>query len=646
MSTRQIVQKAAFGAPAKSGRRIRLADLDAELEVARVRLAEMDALEVQRNLLVKHVAELKASKERGPAGEESHSDIVMRSVSFRLGNAIIQAGQSWHGLLSLPKKLAALRRETERKKQSNGKHQVAEMTWLIEQVLARCPGEQYMSALSWLVRQEISRKLQSQVTMHVARDVRARSCELAYRMTIEALKLDSSNARARALAFTLFDAGHVAKPQEILANADLRDLNGGELNRVRQIRSMTMDLPIPRRSNVAAAAEPKSAIICCNNSTPYHLTGQTLRDHLTVDALTRNGWSVAVVTEPGYPHTKEQGDTVVEITGQTRFIRLPAVDTPVGDYAAISAGAAEGIAHAVTVHRPEAIISTGDFVMARAALAVARRFGVRFILDLGEIRPPWAPALCDEESAERSNFLIRQMAKVAAQSDCVIVRNRALGDALCELGLPAEAVQVVDDPAIPSEDVVSIEELRGQLGIAGRVVIGHVGHVAPHRGAVKMLERLSPIRELSGSSALLLVGPVQHRERVMEAFASSWPDGALAMPGRVRPEQYSTYAKLIDIWIESPATSRAGALTAPIEIDVALRGGAHVVAPDTQTYRNRLGGVANVEFYAAESVHGLAEAVARAHAGRTANRPTTAEPAPASRSLEEWGRAYQNVALR
>ena len=607
----------------------RVNELEDELVEARSRAAELESVEVQRNLLRRQLADLSplklVSAEAGSrqkieaTRDESAADAVMRTLSFRLGHSLLQAGQSWRGFRDLPRKLIALRREWSRRRIAGPQSNAAETSWLIEQVLARCSSDQYMGGLAWLARQEASLSRQALVTIQVARDLRQRSTEVAYHLTLEALKLDPKLARARWIAYSLFDSGHVSRAQEILKRADLSELNASENNRVRQLKFMTDDsiaFNIPRRSHIAIAADPKSVLVCANQSVPYHLNSQTLRDKFAVDALAKLGWKTTVVTDPGYPASKSSSSRVVEINDQHSFVRLPAGDALICDYPAISAFAACQILEVVKTHRPSVIVATGDFVMSHAAISVARRCGLRAVLDLGEIRAPWSPPMLDEECGERSLFLLRRMAELANKCDAVLVRTSALGEALRAQGADASLIQCINAPCVVAGSLPARPELRKNLGLSGAMVIGHIGHIAPHRGFLTMLEGLREVGELQSQTSVLLAGPTQHKDRLQEMFHAVWPNGHLALPGRISPHEFYHYAELIDIWVEATATSATGRLASPFEMEMAVAMGISIAAPDLPVYRERLAGYQRAYFYGAGTAGDLARALKEINAAR------------------------------
>jgi glycosyltransferase involved in cell wall biosynthesis len=614
--------------------RVRL--LETELARARADLARLDAVEVERQLLMRELEDLRTSrawadqsaveKRAADADSAESRESTHRTVSYRLGSAILSAGRSRAALVRLPATLVTLRREVvEQRRQRRKVNSLdASQVWYAEQTLKRATEAGVEQALAWLARQDMPRERRGELIVQVARDLIHRSPEVAFSLALEALHLQPSSTRARWVAFALFDLGFVAHPNRLLRVADLRQATPAELRKTDHIKSLRIeDRPAAqvRRSAAGVRASPKTLLLVANHSYPHHVTSQTLRDQATAVELGRRGWRTVIATEQAYHAGKERGPRIVEQTAHDQeFIRLAATDTAVGDYAALSAHAAHQLVLAIEKVRPSCVVATGDVIMAEAALQAARRCGAPFVHDVAEVRAPWKTPVRRELSDERSEALLALTAAVARQADQVVVRGRVLAEALQARGVPGELLRVLPDPELWPEAEPGARIASTWAELDGATVLGSLAdEVSPSSGFLELVEALAEAGGELVAPALLVGGVLHQGDLIRDRLQHVWPSAKLVAPGRPSGAEIVALANALDVWIEPSPLTGYGGLSAPAQLQLPLRLGLPVVAPDLPAIRERLGVYRNAHFYRSHDFEGLREALAAAlAAGRGA----------------------------
>jgi hypothetical protein len=643
---------AGAGAVGDLGRRVRL--LEGELAQARGELARLSAVDVERQLLLRELEDLRTSKawsdrsavERRAADADllDMRETVSRTVSFRLGAAILAATRSPAALFRLPAALIALRREviSRRRQRLKVNASDASQVWYAEQTLQRVSDAGADQALAWLGRQDLPRERRGELIVQVARSLVHSAPETAFRLAMEALDLEPASARARWVAFALFDFGFVNYPNKLLRVADLRAATPAELKKTDHIKSLRLEgrpAMAVRRSAAAVRPEPRTLLLVANHSMPHHVTAQTLRDHATAAELGRRGWRVVIATERAYLAGKERGAHIIEQNSHEQdFIRLAATGSAVGDYAAIAAHSAHQLVQAIERLRPSCVVATGDVIMAEAAVQAARRCGVGFIYDVGEVRGPWKTPARRELSPERAEALLQLMGAVARQADCTIVRTGTLCDVFRAQGVPAERLRHLPDPDLWPAPATTTDDLRQAFEIAAGVVLGSISdEVSPTSGHVELIQALGRARASLPDATLMFSGALHQGDMIRDRHQQAWPDSRLVLCDRVAPKALADHAAAVDIWVEPPPLTRCNAFAAPVQLQLPMRLGRPVVAPDTAALREQLQGYAAAFFYDPSSFEGLGAALAAAAA-----LPEVAPTGPAQPN-RDWTQAYLTI---
>lgn len=161
------------------------------------------------------------------AEAETQKNKIRATISFRLGKAIIEAGQSWRGAIRFPQIALALAREARQRRYAALRAPAREMApkparqlQIIERALAILRERGIQEATAWAKARRLEKPMLGRVLVDIASAARSSDPMMAAALAVEAIELDRAQYRVTHLAFTMADDGRLAEAATIIAAAE------------------------------------------------------------------------------------------------------------------------------------------------------------------------------------------------------------------------------------------------------------------------------------------------------------------------------------------------------------------------------------------------------------------------------------------
>lgn len=506
-----------------------------------------------------------AQHRAGLAALQRKLEATRGSVSFRLGNALVNGLTSWRGLVGLPARLLRLRRggraettppvaEAAREPARRGASEAATPELEVESLYA----ERGAAAVEALIEELPDQAAQAAALTRLARLVVAVERREGIRLAQRAMALDPRPFRQKWLGFMRFDAGDLREAHRLLASlpAGTR-MNASEQNKARYIAGCARLLETPPEPPARATAppfepEPRRVLYVAASAWPYHSTGYAARTHGIVKAIAAHGWEVLCVTRPGYPADRPDAASpprydVIDHEG----VRYQALEGPhrrkrqLDEYLWESA---EILVRKATEARVAVIHAASNYEAALPALLAARRLGLPFVY---EVRGLWEYTAASRtpgwEQTER--FALDRLLEslVVSHADRVFTLTAALAEELEARGASPQRLALAPNAIDPRRFQPRRRDaaLADRLGLEAQdFVIGYAGSVVGYEGLDDLVSACDALMRRQPRARLLIVGDGNALDGLREQ-AAALGDRAI-FTGRVAPAEVPDYLSLMN----------------------------------------------------------------------------------------------------
>jgi glycogen(starch) synthase len=362
------------------------------------------------------------------------------------------------------------------------------------------------------------------------------------------------------------------------------------------------------------------------------------------------GWQTRHLTSPRNNPSATPSETV----DGWEFLRTPAptqpgAKLPVLREIAEMVATAKRLRQAIATERPDIIHAHSPLLDALPAIRVGRAAGIPVVY---EVRALWEDAAVDLGRSKEGD--LRYRATRAAdtytlkRADGVVAICRGLRDEIASRGIPADRLAVVPNAVdnIPPLDADrgAGRQMRAQLGLDDKFVLGFIGSFYHYEGLVFLLQAMPELLKAVPNLHMLLVGggPEDKKLRALAEDPALKP--AVTFTGRVPHAQVPGYYQAVDLLICPRLKMRLTDLVTPLKPLESMAQGVAVLVSDVGGHRELVEHDRTGLMFQAQSVPSLVAEIARA-AGSPALRQqlvaTAYDHVRLERSWEACARPYQ-----
>jgi PEP-CTERM/exosortase A-associated glycosyltransferase len=333
-----------------------------------------------------------------------------------------------------------------------------------------------------------------------------------------------------------------------------------------------------------------------DHSLPLH-SGYTFRSVNILREQRKLGWETFHITSA--KHAAElaaQGKEVPleEDVEGLHFYRTPLptgmmARLPVFDQLAVINSLVRRLSQTVPVVRPDILHAHSPALNGLSALRVAKKFRLPLVY---EVRAFWEDAAVDHGTCREEDLRYRTSRAletyVLRRSDAVTCICEGLRGDIIARGVPAEKVTMIPN-------AVDIEhfhfggepdnELKRQLGLTGRQVVGFIGSFYAYEGLALLLEALPRLLAERADLRVLLVGGGYEEQRLKQRAQELGVADKVIFTGRVPHEQVQRYYDLVDVLVYPRLSMRLTDLVTPLKPLEAMAQGRLIVASDVGGHR-------------------------------------------------------------
>jgi glycosyltransferase involved in cell wall biosynthesis len=301
-----------------------------------------------------------------------------------------------------------------------------------------------------------------------------------------------------------------------------------------------------------------NSLYLLHNSLPYQSGGYATRTHGLLTGLNLGGHQVVGVTRPGFPATRgafnqQPNLTPFDVIDGVEYHRLIGEVTtmPRGDLQGFVNRYCELLQPIVAQFQPQIIHAASNWWNGHAATMAAQSLGIPSIYEvrgLWEVtrasrNPSWA-------STETYQLEVRYETHAALQADHVIAITAGLKRELVRRGVSADKISIVPN-GVDAERFANIErdeDLKTELGLAGRCILGFVGSITFYEGLISLLDAVAVMRTLTKTPlGVIFVGDGPVTGELMEHTTALGLDDVVRFVGRVPHHEVERYLGIIDI---------------------------------------------------------------------------------------------------
>jgi PEP-CTERM/exosortase A-associated glycosyltransferase len=330
------------------------------------------------------------------------------------------------------------------------------------------------------------------------------------------------------------------------------------------------------------AERPLRVLHVLDHSIPLH-SGYTFRTRSILQQQRALGWETFHITSPKHGAAPGPDETVDGL----KFYRstsgalagLPLLNQL--DVIRRLAGRLFEVAREV---RPDILHAHSPALNAIAALRVGKRLGIPVVY---EVRAFWEDAAVDHGTSREGGLryrLTRAMETYALKRvDATTTICEGLRRDIVARGIAADKVTVIPN-AVNVEDFgvdgVRDTALAGQLGLAGKKVLGFIGSFYAYEGLNVLLDALPAMLAVDPDIRVLLVGGGPQDAALKAQAKALGVADRVVFTGRVPHEQVQRYYDLVDVLVYPRLKMRLTDLVTPLKPLEAMAQGRVLVASD------------------------------------------------------------------
>jgi len=352
-----------------------------------------------------------------------------------------------------------------------------------------------------------------------------------------------------------------------------------------------------------------------DHSIPLH-SGYTFRTLSILREQRKLGWETFQLTSP--KHIDCDADANEEDVDGWHFYRTPAVSGRLARLPLLAQGALmqaleRRLESVIAEVHPDIIHAHSPVLNAWPALRVGERLGIPVVY---EVRAFWEDAAVDHGTTTQGSLRYRLTraleTRALRRADHVFTICEGLRGEIVGRGIPAARVTVIPNAV----DIGAFEsgapadaELKEQLGLQGRCVMGFIGSFYAYEGLDLLLAALPGILAQRPDACVLLVGGGPQELALKAQAQRLGVADRVVFCGRVPHAQVKRYYDLVDILVYPRHSMRLTELVTPLKPLEAMAQGRLLVASDVGGHRELIRHGQTGVLFEAGSVQALTDTV-------------------------------------
>ncbi len=348
---------------------------------------------------------------------------------------------------------------------------------------------------------------------------------------------------------------------------------------VAQLEGRLRELQADWYPAVAAGGQhsPRPGVVLhlLKESVPYHQRGYTVRSLNVLRAQREVGFDPVVVTSLGFPRLDGYPEfpAVERIEGVDHYrldlgpdfpYRTLPFDEAISWQTQLTARVMENV-------RPALIHASSGyrgFETALVAIALGRRYSIPVVYDVRSfLEATWTGDRARSQTGE--HYELRRVKELACMTDADLVLTIAdsMRDDLIGRGVDANRIVIVPNAVDPAEFVPRPPDadLRRELGLDGRFVLGYVSNLSSREGVDILLEAVALLARSRPEVACLVVGDGPEIDALRRQADRLGLTEAVCITGAVPHEAIQRYYSLIDLFVIPRRDDEAARSVTPLK---------------------------------------------------------------------------------
>jgi PEP-CTERM/exosortase A-associated glycosyltransferase len=350
-----------------------------------------------------------------------------------------------------------------------------------------------------------------------------------------------------------------------------------------------------------------------DHSIPLH-SGYTFRTKAILEQQRKLGWETLQVTSAKHLIAKAE---IEEVDGLAFYRSAPIkawlAKLPVLNQWAIVLSLEKRLDDIILQHKPDILQAHSPALNGWAALKVAKKHNIPLVY---ECRAFWEDAAVDHGTASEGGlrYYLTKMLEtyIFKQANAITTICEGLRADIMSRGIAAEKITVIANAVDIDQFICGVaadRDLRAELGLQDKIVLGFIGSFYAYEGLPLLLEALPIVLQKQPTVRLLLVGGGPQEALLKQKVQELGLEGNVIFTGRVNHERVQDYYNQVDIFIYPRLSMRLTELVTPLKPLEAMAQGRLVVASDVGGHKELLvEGVTGCLFKAGDK-HALAHTV-------------------------------------
>lgn len=321
-----------------------------------------------------------------------------------------------------------------------------------------------------------------------------------------------------------------------------------------------------------------------DHSIPLH-SGYTFRTRAILEQQRLFGWDTFHVTSPKQIGVKEP----VEWADGFKFYRSQAVtglraQLPIVNQWAVVEALAKRLDQIIPEIKPDILHAHSPALNGLAAVKASKKFGIPLVY---ECRAFWEDAAVDHGSTTEGSLRYRLThaleTYVFKRADAVTTICEGLRLDIIGRGIAEDKITVIPNAVDIDKftyDTKADADLRSQLGLNDKIVLGFIGSFYAYEGIPLLLEAMPALLEKRPNVRLLLVGGGPQESVIKQKTKDLNLHDHVIFTGRVPHDKVQDYYNQVDIFVYPRLPMRLTELVTPLKPLEAMAQGRLVVASD------------------------------------------------------------------